>query len=158
MVLREIRAEDKERLQAALGRLSPEANRARFLTSKRAFSAGELAYLTELDGRRHAAYVAVLADDPERIVAVGRYVALEDDPGTAEVAITVGDAFQAQGLGRRLGLLLAERARRSGIERFSASMLSDNAAAHRLFAAISRRLHSTGHDGSVDIVVAELAA
>lgn len=157
VVLREIRPEDKPLLSAALERLSPAANRARFLSAKSRFTQRELAYLTEVDGDRHVAYVAIHADDPQRLIGVGRYVRLPDDPETAEIAITVGDAFHGQGLGRRFGLLLADRARASGVRRFSASMLSDNVAAHRLFATISQQLHAA-HEGDVDVVVAELAA
>jgi RimJ/RimL family protein N-acetyltransferase len=157
VVVREIRPEDKERLRTALGRLSPASNRSRFLAVKVGLSPRELRYLTEVDGLNHDALVAVEFDDPNRLVAVGRYVRLTDDPQAAEIAIVVGDCHQGQGLGRRLGLLLADRARARGIRRFTASMLADNVPAHRLFAAISDRL-ATEHHGSVDEIVAELDA
>ena len=43
------------------------------------------------------------------------------------------------------------------MRRFTATMLSDNVAAQRLFAAISERL-DVDHDGPTDAVVATLAA
>jgi len=157
VVLRKIRPSDKALLVEALGRLSLESNRARFLSPKRSFSRAELRYLTEVDDVSHIAYVAVLADDPTHLVGVGRAVRLAADPRAAEIAIVVGDAYQGQGLGRRLGLLLADRARERGVERFVATMLSDNVPAHRLFAAISERLRSDRH-GAIDELVAELLA
>jgi acetyltransferase len=157
VVLRKIRPSDKALLVAGLQRLSLESNRARFLSPKPHFSRAELRYLTEVDGVAHVAYVAVLADDPEHLVAVGRWVRLASDPLAAEIAIVVGDDYQGQGLGRRLGLLLADQAREQGIERFVATMLSDNVPAHRLFAAISERLEYERH-GAVDELVAELLA
>ena len=157
IVIRPIRHDDKALLSAALPRLSPESSRGRFLTTKSSFSAEELRYLTEVDGISHCALVAVLADDPQRLIGVGRYVRLPDDASTAEVAIVVGDQYQGQGLGSRLGLLLADHARAHGVQRFVATMLSDNLAAHRLFGKISARLETVTTHG-VDELVASLAA
>ncbi len=69
----------------------------------------------------------------------------------------IGDALQGQGLGRRLGLSIADAARLRDVRRFTATMLSDNVAAQRLFAAISERL-DVEHDGATDEIVATLAA
>ena len=69
----------------------------------------------------------------------------------------IGDSFQGQGLGRRLGLNIADAARLREVRRFTATMLSDNVAAQRLFAAISERL-DVEHDGATDEIVATLAA
>ncbi|HEX2016793.1 MAG TPA: GNAT family N-acetyltransferase [Solirubrobacteraceae bacterium] len=158
VLIRQIRPSDKSLLKAGLARLSAETIRRRFLSPKPTLSSGELRYLTEIDGENHVAYVALLADVPrETLIAVGRYVATAEDPRTAEVAVVVGDEFQGHGLGTRLGLALADHARTVGIQRFSASMLSDNAPAHRLFARISQRLSSERQTG-VDTLIADLAA
>jgi RimJ/RimL family protein N-acetyltransferase len=157
VVIRAIRPDDKVLLSEALLRLSPESSRARFLALKLSFSANELRYLTEVDGVGHVAFVAVLVDDPRRLIGVGRYVRLPDDASTAEVAVVIGDEFQGQGLGSRLGLLLADHARAHGVERFVATMLSDNVPAHRLFAKISARLETVTTHG-VDELVAPFPA
>jgi RimJ/RimL family protein N-acetyltransferase len=157
VVLRPIRAQDKAMLAAAFARLSPESVRLRFLGPRDRLTAAELRYLTEIDGTDHVAIVAVLADQPETIAGVGRWVRLPSDPESAEVAIVIGDRWQHQGLGREMGLALADLARDRGIRRFTASLLSDNVVAHRLFARISERLHSEHHDG-VEELVADLAA
>ena len=157
VVIRPIRPSDKDALAAGLGRLSAGSAYARFLTAKAELSPRELRYLTEVDGERHVAFVAMLVDDPGHLVGVGRYVRDPEDPRTAEVAVTVGDSLHGQGLGSRLGLALADHARAHGIRRFSATMLTDNAAAHRLFARISERLESTSAAG-VDELLADLAA
>ena len=65
VLLRPIEPADKDRLTVALGRLSQETIRRRFLAAKPRFSSGELRYLTEVDGHDHLALVAVLADDPD---------------------------------------------------------------------------------------------
>ena len=157
VLLRPIRADDKRRLELAFGRLSPESARRRFLGPKPRLSSSELRYLTEVDGDDHVAVLAVLAHRPAIIVGVGRFVRWPDRPEAAEVAVVIGDPWQGQGLGRHMGLALAEVARQHGIRRFTASLLSDNRAAHRLFARISAHLHAEHHDG-IEEVVAELAA
>ena len=153
-VIRPIRPEDREALAEAHERLSPESVRRRYLSAKPRLSERELGYLTEVDGVDHVALVAV---EGERIVGVGRWVRLPDDPTTAEVAVVIADDHQGQGLGRRLGEALADAARGRGVERFNALLLSDNVAAHGLFASISRRLESR-HEAGLEELVVELPA
>ena len=157
VLLREIRPDDKQMLRNAFERLSPETVRLRFLAPKGKLSSAELRYLTEIDGARHVAVVAVLAEKPSHIAGVGRFVRWPDAPDAAEVAIVIGDPFQHQGLGRHMGLVLADLARERGVRRFTASLLSDNVAAHRLFVRISERVRAHHHHG-VEELVAELAA
>src|SRR4051794_5664631 len=145
-------------LARGLELLSEESRRRRFLGAKPRLTAGELRYLTEVDGDSHFALVAVLADQLDHVVAVARYVRLPQDPSTADAAIVVGDPWQRRGLGRRLAVLLADAAREHGIERFSATMASDNPAALALMRTLARRLESGDHHGGVREVVAELGA
>lgn len=157
LLYRHIRPDDKGRLADGLQRLSPETRHKRFLMPKPRFSSSELRYLTEIDGFDHVAIVAVSASDPDVFYGVARFVRLREDPTTAEAAIVVADPLQGKGLGRELGRRLADEAREVGVERFTASMLGDNAAAHRLFRSISERL--TEHTGAgLREIVAELAA
>jgi RimJ/RimL family protein N-acetyltransferase len=155
--IRHIEPGDKARLVDGLHRLSRETIRRRFLAAKPSFSAAELRYLTEVDGVRHVALVAALTEDPGTLVAVARYVALPDEPDTAELAVVVGDPLQGQGLGRRLTELLADEARERGIRRFAATMLGDNLPARRLMGTFARRLDGDGTGGVRDYVV-DLAA
>ena len=157
VAFRYIRPDDKERLATAFGRLSAESQFKRFLSPKPRLSAAELRYLTELDGFDHVAVLAVLADDPEAIIGVGRFVRLHDLPDTAEVAVVVGDSYQGEGLGRELGRRLADEARARSVRRFTATLLGDNVAAHRLFHAISDRLEGRV-EGGTRVVTAEIAA
>lgn len=156
--LRPIEASDKDRLRVALGRLSQDAIRRRFLAAKPRFSSGELSYLTEIDGHNHLALVAVLADDPESIVAVARCVRLPDAPDTAEFAIVVGDPFQRRGLGTLMARALADAARAVGIRRFAAVMLSDNVAVRRLMDTFAAGLGQERVDNGVRELVVDLAA
>jgi RimJ/RimL family protein N-acetyltransferase len=158
VLIREIRATDKRMLSNGLALLSEETRRRRFMGAKPRFTQGELRYLTELDRQRHFALVAVLAERPEHVVGVARFVAMPGGDETADVAIVVGDPWQRRGLGRRLALLLADAARERGIRRFSATVLSDNPAALALMRTLARRLEAGQHDHGVRELVAELAA
>ena len=70
----------------------------------------------------------------------------------------VGDHVQGNGLGKILARDLADAARRRGIRRITASMLSDNPPATALMRVIGERLTDSGHDHGVHELVAELAA
>ena len=158
LILRPIEPGDKARLSVALGRLSAETIRRRFFAAKPRFSSGELRYLTEIDGDNHIALVALLASDPERIVAVARCIRLPDAPETAEFAIVVGDALQGRGLGRLLAGELADAARQVGIRRFAASMLAENDAVLAIMRTFSARLERLSLSNGVREVVVDLAA
>jgi RimJ/RimL family protein N-acetyltransferase len=158
VLIRPIEPEDKAKLVDGLRRLSDESIRKRFLASKPRFTAAELRYLTEIDGVNHIALVAVLERDPRILVAVARCVRLPDRPGTAEMAIVVGDPWQNQGLGRELATRLADAALAVGIRRFAATMLGYNEAARRLMRTFSRRLEEGWAGSGVREVLVELAA
>ena len=138
-------------------RLSEQTIHGRFLGPKPRLTSSDLRYLTEVDGTGHVALVATLVDDPGALVAVGRFVRDAADPSVAEFAIVVADAYQGRGLGKGLGMLLADEARARGITRFTATALSENVAVQRLIAAISEHLVFERR-GSVTELVAELAA
>jgi GNAT superfamily N-acetyltransferase len=158
VLVRPIAADDKDKLARGLRQLSEESIRKRFLAAKPRFSSAELRYLTEVDGVNHIALVAVLEDDPDQLVAVARCVRLPDRPGTAEMAIVVGDPWQSQGLGRALATALADAALAVGIRRFAATMLGDNEPARRLMRTFARRLEEGWAGGGVREVLVELAA
>jgi RimJ/RimL family protein N-acetyltransferase len=159
VLIRPIRADDKRMLSEGLERLSDLSVQRRFLSPKRKFTASELRYLTEVDGRDHVALVAETPADPvRRIVAVGRFVRLEEDPEAAEIAIVVADHLQGRGLGSLLGRRLADEARRLGIRRFTATMAAENKPAHRLMSKLTSRLEQRHAGAGVDELVLDLAA
>ena len=158
ILIRPIRPDDKGMLEQGLHNLSETSVQRRFLTPKPSFSRSELRYLTEVDGRNHVALVAERPNAPVRaLIGVARYVRLPDDPEAAEVAVVVADHWQGRGLGTLLVDELAPRARARGVRRFTATMASDNAPAHRLFEKLARHAEEHRH-GAVTDVVTDLAA
>lgn len=86
--------------------------------------------LARLEPPRDLAWLA-FADLPGEIdepVAGARYVRLPDDPLTAEVAISVRDDLQRQGIGSQLLKFVIEHARQHGIRRLVATFRSENRA------------------------------
>ena len=140
VMIRPIRPDDADRLRAAHDRLSPETKYRRFLAPKPHLSALETRYLVDVDGSTHYALVATAVGHPERIIAVGRFVRLPEDPDTAEFAIVVGDPYHREGLATELVGRLADAAAARGVARFRATMLAENVAAQRLV----RRLAGSG--------------
>jgi GNAT superfamily N-acetyltransferase len=126
ILLRPIRPEDKDALTTGLHRLSAESRYRRFMAPIVELSEEQLAYLTEIDYFGHFAWVAVLEDQPDLGIGVGRYVRLEEDPQLAEAAVTVLDDYQGNGLGTLLVGVLAATARMAGILRFRAYVLEAN--------------------------------
>lgn len=123
--VRPIEPSDGGSLQAGLEELSADSQYRRFLTPKRAFSASELAYLTQVDHSAHEALVA-LELGTDHGLAVARFVKDPEDPTYAELAIVVADDWQGHGLGGALLHRLAGRAVQEGVRHFCASVLESN--------------------------------
>ena len=133
LTVREIRLDDVDRLQRMFTRLSADTVYHRFFSPIIEPRRSALIWLTAVDHDRRDALVAL---DGDEIVAVARYDALPDT-GTAEVAVTVEDAWQHRGIGRRLTARLARRAVDHGIESFTASVMAENRPALGLLRKLS---------------------
>jgi GNAT superfamily N-acetyltransferase len=125
--IRAIRSDDKQRLAAHFNALSPHALYHRFFGIRRTLSEDDLVRLTELDFSSHVGLIATLVDGgAERIIGVGRYIVLRDDPHAAEVAFAVLDDYQGRGIGTLLLEHLGRIARASGVTHFCADVMADN--------------------------------
>jgi GNAT superfamily N-acetyltransferase len=126
VAVRLIRPDDCVRLCRLFYRLSPESVYQRFFTHYSHPPAAAIRLLTEMDHDKRDAVVAVVGDE---VVGVGRYAAVSGRPGAAELAVLVDDAWQGQGLGRRLLDCAASLARLHGFPTLTATVLADNRAA-----------------------------
>jgi protein lysine acetyltransferase len=122
LLLRPVLPGDDERTVHGHVLFSSETLYRRFMTA-RLPSPALMHYLSQVDYVDHFVWVVTDGIDP---VADARFVRDESDPTVAEIAFTVADAYQGRGIGGFLIGALAIAARASGIERFSARMLSDN--------------------------------
>jgi len=133
LTVREITIADIERLRRMFNRLSPDSVYRRFFSPIQEPSRTALLWLTSVD---HGSRDALVALDGDEIVAVARYDG-RPDRSTAEIAVTVEDAWQRRGVGRRLTERLAVRAIDHGIESFEAVVQPDNRAALSLLRRMS---------------------
>jgi GNAT superfamily N-acetyltransferase len=133
LTVREIEIADVERLRRMFHRLSADSVYRRFFSPIHEPSRSALLWLADVDHRRRDALVAL---DGDEIVAVARYDTRSGAPA-AEIAVTVEDAWQHQGLGKRLALRLAQRATAQGIESFEATVQPDNRPALGLLRKLS---------------------
>jgi acetyltransferase len=128
--VRPITPASKPLIAAAMTRLSPESIRRRFFAPRRELSAGDLHRLTAMDGWNQYALGACTrgADGVLEGIGVARFARTSPDSRTAEMAITVVDAFQGRGIGKALAAKLVDAATARGIRTLHAIVLPDNAA------------------------------
>ena len=130
--VRALRPEDREAMGRAAHGMSEESIYRRLFSPRHYMSEQEIAYYMNVDFTNHVALVAVLSENGNQvIVGGGRYVVTE--PGTAEVAFAVPDAYQGQRVGGLLMKHLAQIARHSGIKTLIAEVLASNAAMLKVF-------------------------
>lgn len=127
MLVRPIRPDDRERIAAGFELLSPRSRYLRFHGHVDHLSDEQLRYLTEVDQRDHAAWVALDEDRPQHPgMGVARYVRERAEPNVAEVAVTVVDEYQGRGVGTVLLGVLGRAARDQGLDTFRTYVLADN--------------------------------
>ena len=123
--IRQVRPGDVQALARAYARLGEESRYRRFFTAMPALPDATLKAAVEVDHADHEALVAVPLLSAE-IVGECRFIRLPDQPDTADVGVTVVDAWQGRGLGSALLTRLSERALEAGIEYFTAEVLAEN--------------------------------
>ena len=123
--IRAQRSEDREGMHAAIAQFSSGALYRRFFGVRRQFSEKETDYFLDIDFVNHVALVVVANDGGEpTIVGGGRYVVVQ--PGQAEVAFAIVDAYQGLGIGSALMRHLATLGREAGLRELIAEVLAEN--------------------------------
>jgi len=134
---------DRAAVQRFLERLSPATVQSRYLgawtTLSRLAAERETRRLLDRNPDRHV--VLLVTDDHDEIRGIGEFVV--EEPGRAEVAFTVEDAFQHRGIGRRLFRRLEELATRRGISIFTADVSGSNIRMQNLLRTAGRPIHAT---------------
>jgi RimJ/RimL family protein N-acetyltransferase len=123
--IRQVRPEDARALVRAYASLGEQSRYRRFFTVMPELPEATLKAAVEVDHVDHEALVAVPLLSTE-IVGECRFIRLPDQPDTAEVGVTVVDAWQNRGLGSALLARLSEHALAAGIEYFTAEVLAEN--------------------------------
>jgi len=130
VTIRAVRPDDRERLIAAFKELDPSTVYTRFFAFVKEIPAASLAHINEVDFDNVGALVVTIGSGrDESVIGGASYVCAPTTDGTksAEVAFTVEEDYQGQGLASRLLALLVTIARRHGVAQFEADVLSGNA-------------------------------
>jgi RimJ/RimL family protein N-acetyltransferase len=125
LVVRAFKPEDRTDFLAAADRTGPLTRYRRFFTLKPSFSEREMNFFLNVDFDKHVALIALIDEAGRQvIVAAGRYVVVQ--PQKAEVAFTVIDQYQGQGIAPILLRHLVGIARAAGLTTLIAEVLTEN--------------------------------
>ena len=143
ITIRALRPDDRAGMLAAIGRTSMQSLQRRFFVPKKGFSEQEMAFFLNIDFESHVAIVAEIEEDGHPVIAGGgRYIVVQ--PGQAEIAFVVVDAYQGQGFGTILMRHLAVLARDAGLNELIAEVLPENTAMLKLFKKFGFRPDAKG--------------
>ena len=156
VTIRPIRAEDSGMEQEFVRHLSDDTRYFRFMGSLRELPSKKLKLFTQIDYRRHMAFVAtILREGKELEIGTARYVATEE-PGHCEFAIVIDDAWQGSGVAGMLMYSLECAACAQGFKTMEGIALAGN---HRMIKFARQLGFRCSHQpGEADIVHMELAA
>jgi RimJ/RimL family protein N-acetyltransferase len=139
--IRALHQDDRDEMLAAVGRTGAQSMRRRFFVTKRGFSEAEIAFFMNIDFVNHVALVAEIDEDGRpAIIGGGRYIVVQ--PGQAEVAFVVVDAYQGQGIGKILVRHLLDLARQAGLRELIAEVLPENVAMRRVLSQFGFQISS----------------
>lgn len=158
VTVRPIRPEDIDlHRQFALG-LSQETRYNRFLGAGIKLTPKLLEMFTRIDFSRDMALIAsTTIEGVETAIGVARYARLADGT-TCEFAITVADAWQGHGIGRRLLSMLIDSAREHGVNRLIGEVFASNAPMLHLARSLGFRVGFHPDGGVLRRVTLELSS
>jgi RimJ/RimL family protein N-acetyltransferase len=150
--IRALKPGDRQALLAAADRTSDRSLYRRFFGVKREFTEEEVASFVNVDFIHEVALVAVAHEsEREAIAGGGRYIVVR--PGTAELAFTVVDEHQGQGIASALLRHLVTLARAAGLHELIAEVLPDNGAMLQVFVRSGLELKRQRESGVVHLTL-----
>jgi acetyltransferase len=154
--LRPIRAADMELERAFVRNLSPQSKFKRFMGELKELSPAQLYDFTHPDHAREAAYVIIRSTaGGEEQIGVGRFVA-EPGSDSCEFAVTIADAWQGKGLGKRLMDALVRDAKARGLKRIEGYVLATNTRMLEFCRELGFAVEASRDDATVRIVHRDL--
>ena len=156
--VRPIRHDDGELEEAFVRGLSRESRYQRMLSGGTKLTPEWIDSMTHIDYDRHMAFaLTTVRDGIEQFVGVGRYVVDAATLG-AEIALVIADAWQGQGLGRRLLETLLEHAASAGIREATGVVLATNVVMLGLARSMGFTVNPEPGDATVRRISRHLAA
>ena len=161
MTIRAIRPADRNLVLEAFRLLEEDSIYTRFFSLRVAISPtpSSIARSTSTSCSEVALVVTTETARGETIIATGRYIASEapNTERSAELAFVVEEDYQGRGIASRLLTHLAALARRQGLVRFEADVLSQNSAMLAVFKRCGFQMRQRREGGVVHLTL-ELTA
>ena len=149
LCVRPVRHDDGEREEVFVHALSFESRYQRMLSGGTKVTPEWIDSMTHIDYHRHMAFaVTTVSRGLEQFVGVGRYV-VDAATLSADVALVLADAWQGQGLGRRLLATLLEHAQTAGVREVVGVVLATNRAMLRLARSVDFAVTAEPGDATV---------
>ncbi|MBW8483228.1 GNAT family N-acetyltransferase [Actinomadura parmotrematis] len=146
IAVRPIEARDAAAVRAMHERCSLETRRMRY------FSAKPFPPQRAVDRFCDPAHgLTLVAEGPDGSLLAMAHLIHVLDPGVAELAFLVEDAWQGRGLGRALAELLVVIGRERGLVELRATAFSENARMRRLLTSLGGRTRRTEEPGVVEV-------
>lgn len=157
--MRVARDSDTPQVKVSLAKLSPATRRNRFFAPMPDFSDALVQKFTEVDpAREHLLFVMRQEDGLDYPVAGGRFVIANDAftglPTSCDFSLLVGDAWQGQGIGRRIMQALIDQAVERGLHQMNGQILADNKPMLALVAALGFSIEADEEPGVVRATLA----
>ena len=120
VTIRGVTPDDRDHFHHGMQALSPQSRYHRFNSYRSKLTTSQITYLTNVDQINHVALCVSRKTATEEIgIGVGRFVRQPANPHAAEVALTVLDAYQQQGVGTLLMAALCKLASQQDIATFT---------------------------------------
>jgi RimJ/RimL family protein N-acetyltransferase len=136
VTVRAVRPDDGYKIRTAFKSLDRATLYSRFFGFKADVTEAELAHITGVDFERDVALLVTIGSGEDEMVIGGvSYFTVDSDVpgGSAELAFTVEEEYQGQGIASSLLRRLAEIARQKGVGQFEAEVLTSNCAMLNVF-------------------------
>jgi RimJ/RimL family protein N-acetyltransferase len=157
VTIRAVRPDDKRRIAEAFGNLDPESIYTRFFRHKSELTDEELKAATEVDFENTVALVVAVpaGEEQEIIIGAGRYIlyAPPNAERSAEVAFTVEEDYQGQGIAGMILRHLIHIARAQGVAQFEAEVLPKNRAMLAVLARSGLSMKQSFEDNVVHAIL-----
>jgi RimJ/RimL family protein N-acetyltransferase len=157
VVMRAVRPDDLDKVVAAFHALDPESVYTRFHSPKKELSNADLKLIRSIDFV-HSIMLVVTRQGDEGEIIIGGVSCFFDPPQEgdaeverAEVAFTVDEDFQGQGLAGLLLRVLVAMLRRRGTAGVRAEVLGENQAMLKVFERSGLPMHKTRDGGVVHV-------
>ena len=148
--LRPLRADDRERMAKAVRGLDPQTIYTRLFSHRKELTEAGLDRIMRVDDEREVVIVATTGSGADEVViGAGRYIVTGG--GRAEIAFTVEEDYQGQGVAGRLFAALVDVARRHAIAVFEADVLSENPSMLRVFERTGLPMRKRNEGGTVHL-------